>query len=70
MSRMYFDHDIQPLSECRAGVAIVLDVTEYKAMQKKYELLKEMRIADAQLNTGFGVSNDDARTQVLGRIKK
>ncbi|ELA6773721.1 type II toxin-antitoxin system Phd/YefM family antitoxin [Vibrio alginolyticus] len=52
------------------GVAVVLDVAEYEAMQEKIELLEEMRTAEAQLASGLGVSNDDARTQVLGRIKK
>ncbi|ELA6663303.1 prevent-host-death family protein [Vibrio alginolyticus] len=70
MSRIHFDQDIQPLSEFRAGVAVVLDVAEYEAMQEKIELLEEMRTAEAQLASGLGVSNDDARAQVLGRIKK
>lgn len=52
------------------GVAVVLDVAEYEAMQEKIELLEEMRTAEAQLFSGLGVSNDDARAQVLGRIKK
>ncbi|EGQ8006935.1 type II toxin-antitoxin system Phd/YefM family antitoxin [Vibrio parahaemolyticus] len=52
------------------GVAIVLDVAEYEAMQEKIELLEEMRTAEAQLASGLGVSNEDARAQVLGRIKK
>ncbi|HCG7771187.1 type II toxin-antitoxin system Phd/YefM family antitoxin [Vibrio parahaemolyticus] len=52
------------------GVAVVLDVAEYEAMQEKIELLEEMRTAEAQLALGLGVSNDDARAQVLGRIKK
>lgn len=52
------------------GVAVVLDVAEYEAMQEKIELLEEMRIAEAQLASGLGVSNEDARSQVLGRIKK
>lgn len=52
------------------GVAVVLDVAEYEAMQEKIELLEEMRTAEAQLVSGLGVSNDDARAQVLGRIKK
>lgn len=52
------------------GVAVVLDVAEYEAMQEKIELLEEMRTAEAQLAAGHGVSNDDARAQVLGRIKK
>ncbi|ELA7195872.1 type II toxin-antitoxin system Phd/YefM family antitoxin [Vibrio parahaemolyticus] len=52
------------------GVAVVLDVAEYEAMQEKIELLEEMRTAEAQLASGLGVSSADARAQVLGRIKK
>ncbi|MCG6451502.1 type II toxin-antitoxin system Phd/YefM family antitoxin [Vibrio diabolicus] len=52
------------------GVAVVLDVAEYEAMQEKIELLEEMRTAEVQLASGLGVSNEDARAQVLGRIKK
>ncbi|HIF6002381.1 TPA: type II toxin-antitoxin system Phd/YefM family antitoxin [Vibrio parahaemolyticus] len=52
------------------GVAVVLDVAEYEAMQEKIELLEEMRTAETQLASGLGVSNEDARAQVLGRIKK
>ncbi|MEZ8107309.1 MULTISPECIES: type II toxin-antitoxin system Phd/YefM family antitoxin [Vibrio] len=52
------------------GVAVVLDVAEYEAMQEKIELLEEMRTAEAQLASGLGVSNEDARAQVLGRIKQ
>ncbi|WP_070971216.1 type II toxin-antitoxin system Phd/YefM family antitoxin [Vibrio sonorensis] len=52
------------------GVAVVLDVAEYEAMQEKIELLEELHTAETQLASGQGVSNDDARTQVLGRIKK
>lgn len=52
------------------GVAVVLDVAEYEAMQEKIELLEEMRTAEAQLASGLGVSNEDARAQVLGRFKK
>ncbi|MEM0516107.1 type II toxin-antitoxin system Phd/YefM family antitoxin [Pseudoalteromonas sp. YIC-827] len=52
------------------GVAVVLDVAEYEAMQEKIELLEEMRTAEAQLASALGVSNEDARAQVLGRIKK
>ncbi|HFG2217168.1 TPA: type II toxin-antitoxin system Phd/YefM family antitoxin, partial [Vibrio cholerae] len=52
------------------GVAVVLDVAEYEAMQEKIELLEEMRTAEAQLAAGLGISNEDARSQVLGRIIK
>ncbi|WP_333609505.1 type II toxin-antitoxin system Phd/YefM family antitoxin [Arsukibacterium sp.] len=47
------------------GIAVVLDVAEYEAMQEKIELLEELRMAKAQLSSGAGVSNNDARGQVL-----
>ncbi|WP_105901919.1 type II toxin-antitoxin system Phd/YefM family antitoxin [Vibrio gangliei] len=52
------------------GVAVVLDVAEYEVMQEKIELLEEMLAAESQLASGLGISNEDARMQVLGRIKK
>lgn len=50
------------------GVAVVLYVAEYEAMQEKIELLEELPMAEAQLSAGAGVSNSDARAQVLARI--
>ncbi len=52
------------------GVAVMLDVAEYEAMQEKIELLEEMQIAEAQFSEGLGVSNHDARNYILGKIKK
>ena len=51
------------------GVAVVLDVAEYEAMQEKIELLEEMRTAEAQLASGLGLSNEDARAKILERLK-
>ena len=52
------------------GVAVLLDVAEYEAMQEKIELLEELRTAEAQLTSGAGVSNEDARSSLLARLKK
>ncbi len=52
------------------GVAVLLDVAEYEAMQEKIELLEELRTAEAQLASGAGVSNEDARNLLLARLKK
>ena len=52
------------------GVAVVLDVAEYEAMQEKIALLEEIHTAEAQLAAGLGVSNKDARSQVLERINR
>jgi antitoxin YefM len=52
------------------GVAVLLDVAEYEAMQEKIELLEELRTAEAQLASGAGVTNEDARSLLLARLKK
>lgn len=51
------------------GVAVVLDVAEYESMQEKIELLEEIQKAEDQLSMGLGISNSDARSQVLKSIK-
>lgn len=48
---------------------MVIDVSEYEAMQEKIELLEEIQKAEAQLSAGLGISNSDARAQVLQSIK-
>tara|TARA_R110001583_G_scaffold19882_3_gene77166 strand:- start:157 stop:306 length:150 start_codon:yes stop_codon:yes gene_type:complete len=48
---------------------VAIDVSEYEAMQEKIELLEEKQKAEAQLFTGLGISNSDARAQVLQSIK-
>ncbi|MFC4653897.1 type II toxin-antitoxin system Phd/YefM family antitoxin [Rheinheimera marina] len=52
------------------GVAVVLDVAEYEAMREKIELLEEIRTAETQLAAGLGVSNDEARAQLLSQLRK
>lgn len=51
------------------GVAVMLDVAEYEAMQEKIELLEEIRTAESQFAEGLGTSNQEARQQMLGRLK-
>ena len=50
-------------------MAVVIDVSEYEAMQEKIELLEEVQKVEAQLSVGSGISNSDARTQILKSIK-
>ncbi len=52
------------------SAAVLLDVAAYDAMVEKLELLEDIRIADAQLRAGQGVENEDARAQLLARLKK
>lgn len=43
-------------------MAVVIDVSEYEAMQEKIKLLEEVQKAETQLRTGLGISNSDARS--------
>lgn len=52
------------------AVAVVLDVAEYESMQEKIELLEEVQKAEAQIAVGLGITNSDAREQVLKNIKE
>lgn len=52
------------------GVAVLLDVAEYEAMQEKMELLEDVHTSIAQLNAGNGVEHDEAKAAILGRLEK
>ncbi|MBC8318893.1 MAG: type II toxin-antitoxin system Phd/YefM family antitoxin [Desulfobulbaceae bacterium] len=52
------------------GVAVLLDVAEYEAMQEKMELLEDVQTSIAQLNAGNGVEHSKAKASILGRIAK
>jgi len=52
------------------GVVVVLDVAEYEAMQEKIELLEELRLAEGQFADGNGIPSNEARLQILSRIRK
>ena len=51
------------------GVAVVLDVTEYEAMQEKIELLEEINKAEMQLSNGLGLDSNSVRERLLSRLK-
>ena len=52
------------------GVAVLLDVTEYEAMQEKIELLGDIQISIDQLDAGGGVEHAQAKETIMGRISK
>ena len=52
------------------GVGVLLDVGEFEAMQEKIELLEDIHVSISQLESGNGVSHQDARQQVLKRLEK
>ena len=52
------------------GVAVLIDVAEYEAMQEKIELLEDVQTSTAQIDAGAGVEHNKAKTAILGRIEK
>ncbi|MBU0674984.1 MAG: type II toxin-antitoxin system Phd/YefM family antitoxin [Proteobacteria bacterium] len=52
------------------GVAVLLDVSEYEAMQEKIELLGDIQISIAQLGAGKGIEHNLAKDTLLDRITK
>ena len=52
------------------GVAVLLDVAEYEAMQEKIELLEDMQTAMAQIDSGAGIEHGEAKASLLARIGK
>ncbi len=51
------------------GVGVLLDVGEFEAMQEKIELLEDIHLSITQLESGEGVSHQDARKEVLKRLE-
>ena len=52
------------------GVAVLLDVNEYEAMQEKLELLQDIQTSISQVEGGHGIEHSDAKATVLKRIRK
>ncbi len=52
------------------GVAVLLDVNEYEAMQEKIELLQDIQTSIGQLDNGKGIENNAAKAMVLKRVGK
>lgn len=52
------------------GVAVLLAVNEFEAMQEKIELLSDIQTSLNQLEKGEGISHKDAKEKVLKRVLK
>ena len=52
------------------GVGVLLDVSEYEAMQEKIELLEDIQLSISQITEGKGVEHQDAKNIVMGRLGK
>ena len=58
------------LTQRGRGVAVLVDVQEYERMQERLELLEEVYKAEEQIASGEGISHEEAKARVLGRLEK
>lgn len=56
------------LTQRGRGVAVLVNVQEYERMQARLELLEEIYKAEEQLANGEGISHNEAKSRVLGRL--
>ena len=56
------------LTQRGRGVAVLMDVHEFEAMQERLEILEDIFRAEEQLAAGEGVPHEEARARVLKGI--
>jgi prevent-host-death family protein len=52
------------------GVAVLMDVHEYEAIQERLELLTDVQISLNQIENGEGIDHEDAKQKVMRRVLK
>jgi prevent-host-death family protein len=52
------------------GVAVLMDVHEYEAIQERLELLTDVQISLNQIENGQGIDHKDAKQKVKRRVLK
>ncbi|MBA3003679.1 MAG: type II toxin-antitoxin system Phd/YefM family antitoxin [Desulfurivibrio sp.] len=52
------------------SAAVLMDASEYEAMQEKIELLSDIQTSISQIEKGEGVAHNSAKEIVLKRISK
>lgn len=58
------------LTQRGRGVAVLVDVREFEAMQERLELLEDVRVAQQQFAAGNGVPHEEAKARSLSRFAK
>ena len=52
------------------SAAVLLGVSEYEALMQKVEVMEDIRLAEAQLAQGNGLSHATAHRKVLARVRR
>ena len=57
------------LTQSGRGVAVLLDINEYEALQEKIEVLQDVYNAEKQIKSGKVNSHTKAHKNILSRLK-
>ena len=57
------------LTQHGRSAAVMIDVGEYERILDKLELLSDIQIAENQLESGKGLRHEQAKKQILNRLK-
>ena len=57
------------LTQHGRGAAILLDIEHYERLVEQAELAEDIRLAEAQLESGEGIAHIAARKRVLKRLR-
>lgn len=52
------------------SAAVVMDVVAYEAMREEIEILSDIRISMKQIDEGKGISNREAKAELLRRFAR
>ena len=51
------------------SAAVMMDVAEYESLIDKLDLLTDIQIAESQLQKGEGIDHENAKDQILKKLK-
>ena len=58
------------LTQRGRGAAVLLDITEYERLVERAELLEDISVAEEEIAAGEGVEHEQAKQQVLSRLRR
>ena len=58
------------LTQHGRGAAVLLGVAEYERLVERTEVLEDIRVAEEQIARGEGIEHDEAKRQVLARLRR
>lgn len=58
------------LTQHGRGTAVLIDLAEYERLVERAEVLEDIRVAEEQIARGEGIEHDEAKQQVLARLRQ